>query len=40
MYTNDLLSLSETENGLIKGLVRLSNYAKTWKLKIHWCKEN
>ena len=34
MYADDLLILSETENGLTKSLERLSNYAKKWKLKI------
>ena len=34
MYADDLLILSETENGLTKSLDRLSNYAKKWKLKI------
>ena len=34
MYADDLLILSETENGLTKRLERLSNYAKKWKLKI------
>ena len=34
MYADDLLILSETENGLTESLERLSNYAKKWKLKI------
>ena len=34
MYADDLLILSETENGLTKRLEKLSNYAKRWKLKI------
>ena len=34
MYADDLLILSETENGLTKSLERLSNYAKKWKRKI------
>ena len=34
MYTDDLLILSETENGLTESLERFSNYAKKWKLKI------
>ena len=34
MYEDDLLILSETESGLTESLVRLSNYVKTWKLKI------
>ena len=34
MYDDDLLILSETENGLTKSLERLSDYAKKWKLKI------
>ena len=34
MCADDLLILSETENGLTESLERLSNYAKKWKLKI------
>ena len=34
MYADDLLILSEIENGLNESLERLSNYAKKWKLKI------
>ena len=34
MYADDLLILSEAESGLTESLVRLSNYVKTWKLKI------
>ena len=34
MYADDLLILSETENGLTESLERPSNYAKKWKLKI------
>ena len=34
MYADDLLILSETENGLTESLERLSNYAKKLKLKI------
>ena len=34
MYADDLLILSETENGLTESLERLSNYAKKCKLKI------
>ena len=35
MYADDLLILSETENGLTESLERLNNYAKKWKLKIN-----
>ena len=35
MYANDLLILSEIENGLTESLERLSNYAKKWKLEIN-----
>ena len=34
MYADDLLILCEAESGLTESLVRLSNYAETWKLKI------
>ena len=34
MYADDLLILSETENGLTESLEGLSNYAKKWKLKL------
>ena len=34
MYADDLVILSETENGLTESLEGLSNYAKKWKLKI------
>ena len=34
MYADDLLILSETENGLTKSLERLSNYAKSGSLKL------
>ena len=35
MYADNLLVLSETENGLTESLERLSNYIKKWKLKIN-----
>ena len=34
MYADDLLILSETENGLTESLERLSNYAKNGSLKL------
>ena len=34
MYADNVLILSERENGLTESLERLSNYAKKWKLKI------
>ena len=35
MYADDLLILSETEDGLKKSLQRLGKYAKQWKMKIN-----
>ena len=40
MCADDLLILSETENGLTESLERLGNYAKKWKLKISARKTN
>ena len=35
LYANDLLLLSETENGLKQCIARLGRYAKVWKLSIN-----
>ena len=35
LYANDLLLLSETQNGLKECIARLGHYAKVWKLSVN-----
>ena len=35
LYADDLLLLSETENGLKECIARLGHYAKVWKLSVN-----